>query len=380
MIYLDNNATTACDPLVIASMLPYFSSKYGNAGSTQHPFGWTADEAIKQSRLTIANALNCLEQEIVFTSGATESCNLAIKGVYDVYQTKGKHIITVQTEHNAVLDVCQYLEIQGASVSYLEVSENGLIDLQVLEKTIQTDTILVAIMFANNETGVLQNIEQIGAICKAKKVLFFTDATQAFAKLPIDVLALNIDLLAFSAHKIYGPKGIGGLYIRRKDPRVHIMPQIHGGGQERARRSGTLNVPGIVGMAKALQIYQATGAAEQQTVQLIRDTFEERMMALFPDIIINGISAPRMYNVSNMAIQGIQASKLIALTNSALAFSLGSACISNNNKPSHVLKAMKLPDTRLNGSIRVSFGRNNHLNELPIIINKFDRAIRTLIK
>lgn len=380
MIYLDYNATTPCDSAVIESMLPYFSEKFGNAASAQHAYGWTADEAIKTSRNAIAQYLNCIDQEIVFTSGATESCNLAIKGVYENYKVKGNHIITIKTEHSAVLDTCNFLSQQGASITYLDVDKNGEIDLEELEQSISNSTILIAVMFANNETGVLQNIAAIGSICKKHAIPFFCDGTQAFGKIPIDVLKYNIDLLAFSAHKFYGPKGVGGLYVRRKNPRINLLTQLHGGGHERGRRSGTLNVPGIVGMAKALNITYKNTADTAAKLLAIRDSFEQQLSGIYPQLSINGLHANRLPHVSNITLPGISANKLIAATKSELAFSMGSACLSNHNKPSHVLTAMGLDETAIACSIRLSFGKDNSLDQLPTIINIFDSAIKQLIK
>ncbi|RYZ20256.1 MAG: aminotransferase class V-fold PLP-dependent enzyme, partial [Sphingobacteriales bacterium] len=287
MIYLDYNATTPCDPEVVEAMMPYFTQKFGNAASRTHPYGWIADEAVKQARDKVAAMINAVPQEIVFTSGSTEGCNLALKGVFELYAAKGKHLITCATEHKAVLDTCRHLERMGAEITYLGVDQDGLVDLNELKAAIKQDTILIAVMFANNETGVIQPVEQIGAIAHEHEVLFFTDATQAAGKCRIDVEAQHIDILALSAHKFYGPKGVGALYIRRRSPRVRLMAQIDGGGHERSFRSGTLNVPGIAGLGKAVELCGQNRESESVRLRALRDHLEEGLLKL-PGAKING--------------------------------------------------------------------------------------------
>jgi len=355
MIYLDYNATTPCDPRVLDAMLPYFTEKYGNAASRTHAYGWIADEGVEQARRYIAGLLHAEPQEIVFTSGATEGCNLALKGVFEMYAAKGNHIITCATEHRAVLDTCRRLERKGAQVTYLGVDAGGLIDLAALEAAIRPETILIAVMYANNETGVLQPVRDIGRIARQHGVLFFSDATQAAGKTAVDVQEDGIDLLALSAHKFYGPKGVGALYIRRRDPRVRLMPQIDGGGHERGYRSGTLNVPGIVGMGKAAALAAAEGVADAERLKMLRDRLEESLVA--HGAKVNGSRAMRLAHVSNLSFEGMAAERLVSGLNGALAFSVGSACTSARKEPSHVLEAMGLDEDRLKGAIRLSLGR-----------------------
>lgn len=378
LIYLDHNATTPCLPEVINSMLPYFAEKFGNASSINYPLAWKSDEAIKTARGIIANYLECLPQEIIFTSGATESCNLAIKGVWDHYHTKGKKIITLATEHSAVLNTVKSLQSVGAIIEYIKTDINGLIDLEDLEDKISDDTILIAIMYVNNETGVIQPIEAIGKIAKEKKVFFLCDATQAFGKSPINVNKLNIDLMPFSAHKFYGPKGVGGLYVRRKNPRVNLKAQQTGGHQERDLRAGTSNTPGIVGMGKALEIAIAAQFQEAERLRNFQLELENALLEKFPYSSVNGYGAPRIFTTTNISFKGIKAEKLISKLNQDIAFSVGSACNANQNKPSYVLKALGLSEECIDGSIRLSYGRLNHIEQIGQIINLFDKAINLL--
>lgn len=355
MIYLDYNATTPCDDEVVKAMLPYFSQKFGNAASRTHAFGWVADEAVVKARKQVAQLIHAVEQEIIFTSGATEGCNLALKGIYELYAVKGKHIITCLTEHKAVLDSCKSLAERGADITYLPVDENGIIDLAVLENAIRPDTILIAIMYANNETGVVQDIAAIGRLAKKHNVIFFTDATQAVGKLRVDVEADNIDLMVFSAHKLYGPKGVGAMYIRRRGPRVRLMPQIDGGGHEKGFRSGTLNVPAIVGLGMACELSEKQLTQEQERIVALRDKLEN---ALAPYCItVNGWRSKRLPHVSNLSFKGITAEKLVSLLQGDVAFSVGSACTSAKKEPSHVLAAMTEDEATLNGAVRFSLGR-----------------------
>ncbi|PSK94668.1 cysteine desulfurase family protein [Taibaiella chishuiensis] len=368
MIYLDYNATTPCDPEVVAAMLPYFSQKFGNAASKTHPYGWIADEAVEQARRQVARLIGATEQEVIFTSGSTEGCNLALKGVFELYAVKGNHIITCVTEHKAVLDTCQHLEQRGATVTYLPVDAAGLISLEELEAAIRPETILIAVMYANNETGVIQPVKAIGAIAKKHKVLFFSDATQAAGKLPLDVQTDGIDLLALSAHKLYGPKGVGALYIRRKGPRVSLKAQIDGGGHERGFRSGTLNVPGIAGLGKACSLCSEGMEAEQQRLRSLRDQLEQGLLQS-GDVSVNGSLQSRMPHVSNLSFRGIKAERMISALNSELAFSVGSACTSASKAPSHVLEAMGLDQASLDGAIRFSLGRFTTAEEIAQTIN-----------
>lgn len=366
MIYLDYNATTPCDPRVVEAMLPYFSQKFGNAASRTHPYGWIADEGVEQARKQVAALIGAEPQEIVFTSGATEGCNLAIKGVFELYTVKGNHLITCVTEHKAVLDTCKHLEQKGAEVTYLGVDGDGKIDLNELEAAIKPETILIAIMYANNETGVLQPIEAVGVIAKRNKVLFFTDATQAAGKIAVNVQQDNIDLLVLSGHKIYGPKGVGAIYIRRKGPRVRLVAQIDGGGHERGFRSGTLNVPGIVGLGKACTICNEEMQSEKVRLKELRDKLETALTG--EKNKINGNTRERLSHVSNISFKGISAERMVSALNSQIAFAVGSACTSASKEPSHVLEAMGLNDEELYSAIRFSLGRFTTPEEVALAI------------
>lgn len=377
MIYLDYNATTPCAPEVVAAMLPWFSEHFGNSGSRNHAFGWQADAAVKQARQQVADLLHADVSEIIFTSGATESCNLALRGVFERYASKGKHIITCLTEHHAVLDTCKALENKGATITYLPVNQDGLLALDDLKTALRPDTILIAVMYANNETGVIQPIEEISQIARQHGVLFFSDATQAVSKLPVDLNQQAIDLLAMSGHKIYGPKGVGVLYKRRRNPRVSLQPQITGGGQEDGFRSGTLNVPGIVGLGEACRLAQEHLTTENERLALMRNALEQSFLK-GKNIFVNGGNAPRLAHVSNLAIDGIKAAQLAAAMNHELAFSLGSACASALPGKSHVLKAMGFTDSRIDGSFRISLGRHNQLSEAGQISGTFLKVAEKL--
>lgn len=364
MIYFDYNATTPVDKRVLEEMLPYFSQHFGNAASTTHAFGWYAQGAVEKARQQVADFLNAEASEIVWTSGSTEAINLALKGVFEAYRSKGQHIITCQTEHKAVLDTCAYLEERGATVTYLPVDREGRIDLDDLKKSITPQTILVAIMAANNETGVLQDLEAIGTICREQEVLFFSDTTQMAGKLPIDVQDMKLDLCCISAHKLYGPKGSGALYVRRKGPRVNLIPLIHGGGHENGRRSGTLNVPGIVGLGKACAIAQAEFWDNNGHISKIRAYLEHQLLEI-PELTINGSTRHRLYNTSNLYFPLLKdGSSLFSQIKNAYAVSLGSACTSAQAEPSHVLKAMGMSKADAENSIRFSFGKDNTLKEV----------------
>lgn len=352
MIYLDYNATTPVDERVMSKILPFFSMQFGNAASA-HPMGLAAKRAVDQARGYIAQCFGAAAQEIIFTSGATESCNLAIKGVYDSYQLKGKHMITVQTEHPAVLDSFAYLQTQGAEVTYLPVNAYGLVDLDELSAAIRPDTVLVAVMLASNETGVIQPIEEIGRICHQKDTMLFCDATQAVGKLAIHVDQYQVDLMAFSGHKIYAPKGVGGLYVRRKRPRVVLTEQINGGGHERGLRSGTLNVPGIVGIATALSLY-----APEEAIRLgaLRDQLESALRKL-PGVTLNGHPNLRMDHVSNLSFDAVNGRQFLGALNKSIALSSGSACSAAKDEPSHVLRAMGISAHLASSAVRFSLGR-----------------------
>ncbi|MCE7070969.1 aminotransferase class V-fold PLP-dependent enzyme [Dyadobacter sp. CY327] len=355
-VYLDNNATTPMDPAVLEEMLPYFSEKFGNAASRTHSYGWEAEEAVDIARENIASLIGAHPQEIVFTSGATEAANLAIKGVWENNPDQKGHIITVVSEHKAVLDTCKYIERKGGSVTYLEIQPNGLVDLNDLEKAITPQTLLIAVMYANNETGVIQPIKAISAIAKAHGVLFFTDATQAVGKIPVDVQEDDIDLLAFSAHKLYGPKGVGALYVRKKNPTVTLTAQIEGGGHERNMRSGTLNVAGVVAFGKACEICAEKMASESLRLRSLRDHFEKQLLAL-QHIDINAGTAPRLPHATNISFHDIDGEKMIFEAGSDIAFSRSSACTSATLEPSYVLKAMGLSNELIHNTFRFSFGR-----------------------
>lgn len=355
-IYLDHNATTPMDPRVLETMLPYFTQDFGNAASRNHAFGWKAEEAVDYGREQVAQLIGADPKEIIFTSGATEADNLAIKGVYEMYASKGNHIITCVTEHKAVLDTCKHLEKLGAEVTYLEVQADGLIDLKQLEAAMKPTTILVAIMYANNEVGVIQPIKAISDIAKKHGALFFTDATQAVGKVPVDVIKDGIDLMAFSAHKMYGPKGVGALYVRRKNPRVKVTAQVDGGGHERGMRSGTLNVPGIVGFGKAAELARLEMASDNERISKLRDKLENALKQI-EESYVNGNTTHRLPQVSNISFKYVEGEGLMMGFNQNIALSSGSACTSASLEPSYVLKALGLGDDLAHSSLRFGLGR-----------------------
>ena len=355
-IYLDHNATTPMDPRVLEAMLPYFVENFGNAASRNHSFGWQAEEAVDYAREQVAQLIGADPKEIIFTSGATEGDNLGIKGVYEMYASKGNHIITCTTEHKAVLDTCKHLEKLGAEVTYLEVQPDGLIDLKQLEAAMKPTTILVAIMYANNEIGVIQPVKEIGAIAKKHGALFFTDAVQAVGKIPVDVIADGIDIMAFTAHKMYGPKGVGALYVRRKNPRVKVTAQVDGGGHERGMRSGTLNVPGIVGFGKACELARLEMAADTERISKLRDKLENALKVI-DESYVNGNPAHRLPHVSNISFKYVEGEGLMMGFNKDIALSSGSACTSASLEPSYVLKALGLGDDLAHSSLRFGLGR-----------------------
>ena len=362
-IYLDNQATTPLDPAVLESMLPYFNDKYGNAASIHHSFGHEAKEAVEISRKIIAKELNASAREIVFTSGATESINLAIKGVSEKFKAKGRHIITQVTEHNAVLDTCSALEKRGWEITKLPVQQNGLIDPKMIDDAIRKDTVLVTIMHANNEIGVIQPVRQIGNICKRHGVYFMVDASQSFAKISVDAQEINIDLLAFTAHKIYGPKGIGALFIKKKNPPVELELQMDGGGHERGFRSGTLPVALIVGFGKAVELCSRDRDAENKRLKQYRDQLIDDIMTAHTDVILNGSREQRLSNNLNLCFPGIEAETLI-MNMKNIACSTGSACTSASLEPSHVITALGYDTELAHTAIRFSLGRFNNADEI----------------
>ena len=377
-IYLDYNATTPCDPRVVDTMMPFFYEHPGNAASRNHPFGWEAEEATINAREQIAYLLQVEPKEIIFTSGATESDNLALKGVFEMYRRKGKHIITVTTEHKAVLDTCKYLEKHGGEVTYLEVNKEGLIDLEELKNAIRPDTILVSIMWANNETGAIQPMQEIGKICEEKGTLLFSDATQAVGKIPTHPKELGIHLMAFSAHKMYGPKGIGALYVCRKKPRVKVTEQMNGGGHEEGMRSGTLNVPGIVGFGKAAEIVQAEMEAEALRLSKLRDKLEKALLEKVEESFVNGSTQYRMPNITNISFQYVDSEGLLMTFNQNIAVSTGSACTSASLDPSHVLTGMGIEDDLAKSSIRFSLGRFTTEAEIDRVIQEVIQGVQQL--
>jgi len=355
-IYLDHNATTPMDPRVLEAMIPYFVENFGNAASRNHSFGWQAEEAVDYAREQVAQLIGADPKEIIFTSGATEGDNLGIKGVYEMYASKGNHIITCTTEHKAVLDTCKHLEKLGAEVTYLEVQPDGLVDLKQLEAAMKPTTILVAIMYANNEIGVVQPVKEISAIAKKHGALFFTDAVQAVGKIPVNVIADGIDIMAFTAHKMYGPKGVGALYVRRKNPRVKVTAQVDGGGHERGMRSGTLNVPGIVGFGKACELARLEMASDTERISKLRDKLENALKQI-DESYVNGNPAHRLPHVSNISFKYVEGEGLMMGFNKDIALSSGSACTSASLEPSYVLKALGLGDDLAHSSLRFGLGR-----------------------
>ncbi|MCZ2223274.1 MAG: IscS subfamily cysteine desulfurase [Chitinophagales bacterium] len=376
-IYLDNNATTPVDPRVLETMLPYFTKHFGNAASRNHPFGWEAEEAVDYAREQVAKLIGCDPKEVIFTSGATESDNLALKGVFEMYASKGNHIITATTEHKAVLDTCKHIEKLGGEVTYLDVKEDGLLDLAQLEAAIKPTTILIAIMYANNEIGVVQPIKEISAIAKRHGVLFFTDGTQAVGKIPVDVIKDGIDLLAFSAHKMYGPKGVGALYVRRKGPRVKVTAQIDGGGHERGMRSGTLNVPGIVGFGKACELCRLEMEEETKRISALRDKLENALTQL-EESYVNGNRESRLPHVSNISFKYVEGEGLMMGFNKNIAVSSGSACTSASLEPSYVLKALGLGDDLAHSSLRFGLSRFTTEEEIDYTINAVKETVLKL--
>jgi cysteine desulfurase len=376
-IYMDNHATTRVDPRVIEAMLPYFGDRFGNAASRSHEFGWKAEEAVENGRAQIARLIGAHPREIVFTSGATESINLALKGVARSYRQKGNHIVTQATEHKAVLDVSKHLEQLGCEVTYLPVDRQGLIDLDDLRRAITPKTILMSIMYANNEVGTIQPIGEIGKIAKEKGVFFHVDAAQATGKIPVEVQRDGIDLLSISAHKLYAPKGIGALYVRRKNPAVEVAPIIDGGGHERGMRSGTLNVPGIVALGKACEICEKEMLAETGKVATLRDKLQRLLLAGLADVTVNGSVPHRLPNNLNMSFAGVEGEALMMGIND-VAVSSGSACTSLNIEPSHVLRAMGISEDLAHSSIRFGLGRFNTEEEVDYVAARVVETVSRL--
>lgn len=376
-IYLDHNATTPCDPRVVEAMVPYFTNNFGNAASRNHPFGWHAEEAVDIAREQIAKLIGADPKEIIFTSGATEGDNLALKGVFEMYASKGNHIITCNIEHKAVLDTCKHLEKEGADITYLKVNPDGLIDLKELEAAFKPTTILVAIMYANNEIGTVMPMKEISTMAKKRGVLVFSDATQAVGKIPIDVNKVGIDLMAFTAHKMYGPKGIGALYVRRKNPRVKVTAQIDGGGHERGMRSGTLNVPGIVGFGKACELCMNEMEQDAKKLSALRDKLETSLLKL-EEAYVNGSSQHRLPHVSNISFKYVEGEGLMMGFNKDIAVSSGSACTSASLEPSYVLKALGLGDDLAHSSLRFGLGRFTTEEQIDYTIEQVTKTVNRL--
>ncbi len=375
LIYLDNNATTPTDPRVVDAMIPYFYDNPGNAASRNHPFGWKAEQAVDTARQQIADLINVDEREIIFTSGATESDNLAIKGVFEMYQRKGDHIITVKTEHKAVLDACAKVEKMGGKVTYLDVQRNGLVRLDELEAAITDKTVLVSVMWANNETGVIQPMKEIGDICAKHGVLFMSDATQAVGKIPVDPKEVGVHLMAFTSHKMYGPKGVGALFVNRKSPRVKVTSQMDGGGHERGMRSGTLNVPGIVGFGKAAEIAKEEMHQDAERLSKLRDKLEAALMDKLEESYINGTTESRMPHVTNISFKHVEGEGLMMTFNQNIAVSSGSACTSASLEPSYVLVALGLGDDLAHSSLRFSLGRFTTEEDIDETIAKVTEGV-----
>ena len=376
-IYMDYHATTPMDPRVFEAMKPYFLQTFGNAASRNHSFGWEAEEAVEKSRKQIASLIGATAKEIVFTSGATESNNLALKGVAEMYAEKGNHIITAATEHKAILDTCKRLEKHGVRVTYLPVQQNGLVDLDQLQAAITDKTILISIMYANNEIGVIQPIAELGKIAKSKGVLLHTDATQAVGKVPVNVIKDNVDLMSLSGHKMYGPKGVGALYVRRKSPRVQITAQMDGGGHERGMRSGTLNVPGIVGLGEACALCQAEMAEESKRMAFLRDKLMHKLQSELDETYINGTLEHRLPNNLNISFAYVEGESLLMGIND-IAVSSGSACTSATLEPSYVLKALGAGDDLAHSSIRFGLGRFNTEEEVDYVAAKVIDVVKKL--
>ena len=377
MIYLDNNATTPVDPRVLDAMLPYFREKFGNAASRNHAFGWAAEEAVETAREQVAALIGASAKDVVWTSGATESDNLAIKGVAEMYREKGNHVITTPIEHKAVIDPCKYLETQGYEVTWLQPDSTGRVSAEQVAGAITDRTILISVMAANNEIGTLNPIAEIGRVAKQRGVIFHTDATQAAGKIPLDVEAMGLDLVSLSAHKIYGPKGVGALYVRRRGPRVRLACQMHGGGHERGMRSGTLNVPGIVGFGKAAELCRLELDEESKRLRELRDRLEERITSRLDFVTLNGHPTERLSGTVNLSFAYVEGEALM-MRMKDVAVSSGSACTSASLEPSFVLRAIGVPDELAHSSIRFSIGRFNTVEEIDHAAEQVARAVTEL--
>ena len=376
-IYLDNNSTTPCDPRVVEAMIPYFTNNFGNAASRNHPFGWAAEEAVDYAREQVAKLIGADAKEIIFTSGATEGDNLAIKGIFEMYANKGNHIITCNIEHKAVLDACKHVEKMGGEVTYLDVKEDGRIDLGELEAAIRPSTILISIMYANNEIGIVQPMREISALARKHGILVFSDAVQAVGKIPVDVNKDGIDLMAFTAHKMYGPKGVGALYVRRKNPRVKVTAQMDGGGHERGMRSGTLNVPGIVGFGKACELCLTEMEQDAAHTSVLRDKLEQALHKI-DESYVNGDANYRLPHVSNISFKYVEGEGLMMGFNKNIAVSSGSACTSASLEPSYVLKALGLGDDLAHSSLRFGLSRFTTEEQIDYTIKSVTETVLKL--
>lgn len=373
-IYFDHNATTPCDARVLEAMIPFFTRDFGNAASRSHAYGWVAEEAVDIAREQMASLINAEPGEIVITSGSTEAVNLAIRGVFEMYRSKGRHIITCAVEHKAVLDTYHYIESIGGEVTVVHVDQHGLVDPASIENAIRPDTILISIMYANNETGAIMPVRDIGSIAKKRGVILFSDATQAVGKIPVDVQGDGVDLLCFSAHKFYGPKGVGGLYVRRRDPRVRLKPLIYGGGHEKGMRSGTLNVPGIVGLGKACEIAGREMAEESKRIRKLRDQLLEGLLSI-EGTALNGHLDFLLPNTCNVSFSGIESQVMISQLNKYVAVSSGSACTSASLEPSYVLRALGIGDELASSSIRFSLGRQNTEEDVKEVMERVRESV-----
>lgn len=376
-VYLDHNATTPCDPRVVEVMIPYFTEKFGNAASRSHSFGWEGEEAVEHAREQVAGLIGAEPNEIIFTSGATEADNLAIKGIFEMYSGKGRHIITVVTEHKAVLDTCKHIEKLGAELTYLPVNAEGQISLEALEAAIRPDTILIAIMYANNELGTIAPVREISRIARNHGVLFFTDGAQAVGKIPVDVNEDGIDLMAFSGHKIYGPKGVGALFVRRRNPRVKLVAQMDGGGHEKGMRSGTLNVPGIAGFGKACELCMLEMESDNRRIIALRDKLENALCRL-EESYVNGSREHRLPQMTNISFKYLDNESLLTGLNKDIALSSGSACTSATLEPSYVLKALGLGENRAHSSLRFGLGRYTTEEQIDFAIEQVSRTVSRL--
>jgi cysteine desulfurase len=375
LIYLDNAATTPTDPRVVEAMIPYFTTHFGNAASRNHPFGWAAEEGVDYAREQVAKLIGAEDKEIIFTSGATEGINLALKGAFEMYSKKGNHFITAKTEHKAVLDTCKHIEKMGGEVTYLDVKYDAMIDLEELEAAIRPTTVMVSIMYANNETGIIQPMKEIGEICAKHGVLFMSDITQAAGKIPINVKELGIHIATFTAHKMYGPKGIGALFVNRIKPRVKVTAQIDGGGHERGMRSGTLNVPGIVGFGKAAELAIAEMDKDAARLSKLRDKLQTAFLERMEEVTINGNVNSRLPHITNMSFKHVEGEGLMMTFNQNIALSSGSACTSASLEPSYVLVAMGLGDDLAHSSLRFSLGRFTTEDDVDYTIEAITKGV-----